>query len=125
MGYIKNILVAIDQLGNTIASGNPDTTISGRTGYYANHAITLTKWYWVMLQYIINFTFYPVDGYGHCHAAYHKEKGETYQPAKGIIVMFILSFITIGSCFIIAPILYILLMLKLVEPKENAELKEE
>jgi hypothetical protein len=28
MEYIKNLLTALDQLGNSIAGGNPDTTIA-------------------------------------------------------------------------------------------------
>jgi len=32
MPYAFNILIAIDQLGNAIADGNPDNTISARVG---------------------------------------------------------------------------------------------
>ena len=117
MSYLGKILIAIDQLGNSIANGNPDCTISGRTGYYANHAIQQTAWYWEMLQSIINFTFYPLDGPDHCHYAYHKEENEDYQPAKGIVIMFILSLITIVSCIILIPFLYMLLGVGLLTPK--------
>jgi len=33
--YIFNILIAIDQLGNTLFFGDPDETISSRVGKYA------------------------------------------------------------------------------------------
>lgn len=32
MKYIKNILVALDQLGNALLGGDPDETISSRAG---------------------------------------------------------------------------------------------
>lgn len=31
-GYVKNVLVAFDLLGNTLAFGDPDETISSRSG---------------------------------------------------------------------------------------------
>jgi len=34
MSYIKNILVSVDQLLNTLLFGNPDETISSRIGKY-------------------------------------------------------------------------------------------
>jgi hypothetical protein len=33
--YLFNILIAIDQLGNTLFFGDPDETISSRVGKYA------------------------------------------------------------------------------------------
>lgn len=114
MSYIKNILISVDQLGNTIAAGNPDATISGRVGYYSNHAIDAVRWYWIMLQFIIDFTFYPVDGPNHCHDSYHREECEDYQPAKGIVIMFLLSLITIASCIPIASLLYLIKVFKTI-----------
>jgi hypothetical protein len=118
MSYLKNILIGIDQLGNTIAGGNPDCTISGRIGYYANHAISVTRWYWIAMQAIVNFTFYPLDGLEHCYYAYQNEEDENYIAPKGVLI-FILSFITIGSCFILAPLHYVLWFFKIVKPKNN------
>jgi len=118
MTYLGRILVAIDQLGNAIAGGNPDCTISGRTGYYANHASYVTRWYWMFMQFVINTTFYPLDGPDHCHYAYHNDESEEYIAPKGFL-MFILSFITIGSCIILAPIHYLLWLFKVVKPKRT------
>ena len=123
MSYLKNILVSIDQLGNAIAGGNPDCTISGRIGYYSNHASHLTRWYWLILQFIVNFTFYPLDGVEHCHYAYHNEENEKYIAPKGFLI-FILSLITIGSCFFLAPLHYTLWLFKIVKPKNYARYKE-
>ncbi len=118
MSYGGNILIAVDQLGNAIAGGNPDCTISGRVGYYSEHANGLVKWYWIMLRVIVNFTFYPLDGPDHCHYAYHNDEGEEYIAPKGFLV-FILSLITIGSCFILAPLHYLLWLFKIVKPKRT------
>lgn len=62
MSYIKNVLVAIDQLGNAICGGNPDVTISARTGYFANISNTKLKPWWRIMEAIINFAFKPIDG---------------------------------------------------------------
>lgn len=123
MSYIFNILISIDQLGNAIAGGNPDCTISGRVGYFANHAMTLTRWYWIMMQFIINRTFFPLDGSDHCHYAYHNDEKEEYI-APNSIMMFILSLITIFVCVIIAPVFYVLLMCGLISPKRNKHYKD-
>jgi len=63
MSWIRGVLVAIDQLGNAIAGGNPDATISARTGYFANENPNKTFiYYWRLMEAIINFAFYPVQG---------------------------------------------------------------
>lgn len=107
MTYIKNILVSIDQLGNTISGGNPDNTISGRIGFFANHAFIYVKWYWLFLQMIVNATFYPLDGPCHCHQAYHNEEDEEYYHVK-FLGLFVLSLITLFSCLIIISPIYVI-----------------
>lgn len=105
MTYVKEILVAIDQLGNAIAGGSSQCTISGRTGYYAINAYASILWYWIALQFIIDFTFYPWDGKGHCFQAYEKEESKFKEVKHAVpLVLFLLSLITICSCLIIAPI---------------------
>ena len=122
MSYFKNIFISIDQLGNAIAGGNPDCTISGRVGYYSEHASILVKWYWVMLKYIVNFTFFPLDGPDHCHYAYHNDESEKYIAPKGLIV-FTLSLITIGACLVLVPINYLLWLFRIIEPKRTEKYK--
>ena len=46
------VLVAIDQLGNAIAGGNPDSTISARVGFFSEMA-KRGKSYWKGLESII------------------------------------------------------------------------
>ena len=74
MNWIVNMLVAVDQLGNAIAGGEPDTTISARIGQQANRAGA--HWFWRLMQGIVNFTFEPIDGPGHCMQAYMNDPNE-------------------------------------------------
>src|SRR5512132_3657047 len=77
MPYWLNVLIAIDQLGNAIAGGNPDNTISGRVGFFASadHASKINS-YWKTLERIIDFTFEPLQGPGHCYRAWKGEADE-------------------------------------------------
>lgn len=59
------VLIAIDQLGNTLAGGHPDSTISARIGYFSENVCSV-KVYWKNLERIIDFTFFPIDGPKHC-----------------------------------------------------------
>lgn len=108
MTYAKAVLVGIDQLGNAIAGGNPDCTISGRIGYYQEHARRPYVWYWNMLAFVVNLTFYPWDGPGHCAQAYEKEKDEDHFITNNPIALFLLSIFTLGSCLIMMPIFWII-----------------
>jgi len=76
MSYLKRVLIAVDQLGNAIAGGNQDATISGRVGYFASNANTTVRLYWLLMQFIIDATFYPLDGFNHCLDSYLKNKNE-------------------------------------------------
>jgi len=118
MTYIKNILIAIDQVGNTLAAGNPDNTISGRTGYFAKYAKDYARWYWLTLQLIINVTFFPFDGWGHCAMAYELEIDEEfYYARKAALVVF--GFIAVGSCLILIAPFYLIYGIKLLIKMNN------
>ena len=56
MRYIYNILIAIDQLGNALAGGYHDTSISARVGFFAREA-KHGRIYWQFLEKVIDFTF--------------------------------------------------------------------
>ncbi|MFC3151319.1 hypothetical protein ACFOEK_09805 [Litoribrevibacter euphylliae] len=79
MSWPNAVLVAIDQLGNAIAGGNPDATVSARVGFFSIHAKKPYIWYWKALAEIIDFAFYPVDGPNHCVDSYRADKDELYQ----------------------------------------------
>ncbi len=101
------VLVAIDQLGNAIAGGNPDSTISARVGYFSEMA-SRGKAYWKSLEAIIDFAFYPIDGPRHCYQAWQAEDEHFWRGSD--FMRFILSVIIIIACPVIAILLYILVL---------------
>jgi len=54
LDYLFRVLVAIDQLANTLLGGRPDHTISGRVGYHALQGKTWAK----AAERVINFLFF-------------------------------------------------------------------
>jgi hypothetical protein len=106
MSYWLNVLIAIDQLGNAIAGGNPDNTISGRVGFFASdlHQSKI-KAYWKALERIIDFTFAPLQGPGHCLHAWEGEQDETDTEAT-YIARILLSVFVVAGCFLIGIVLW-------------------
>lgn len=102
MPYWLNVLLAIDQLGNAIAAGNPDNTISARVGYFASadHPSKI-KSYWKTLEWIIDFTFKPIQGLGHCHSAWLAEADETDTQGT-YIARIVLGVFVAAGCIVIS-----------------------
>ena len=120
MGFLGNFFVSIDQLGNVIAGGNPDNTISSRVGFYNKHNNVGEKapFQWIIFEKIINFTFYPIDGEDHCHEAFHNDAGEEFDnDTNNILVAILATIIIIPSCVLIALVLYFLYLFGIVSPK--------
>lgn len=120
MKYILNLLISIDQLGNVIAGGNPDNTISARVGFYNYHyseekKVTL---FWKVFEFVIDTTFWPIDGPNHCHEAYHNDAGEFFDTGTKDWAVAVLSVFIIGSCVFIAGLLYTLYVVNLISPKK-------
>ncbi len=120
MGILSNFFVSIDQLGNVLAGGNPDNTISSRVGYYTEEYYSADKipLKWRLFRNLINFTFYPIDGEGHCKEAYYNDAGEEFDDKTSDFAIAILAIIIIPSCIIIAILLYTLYLFKIVSPKQ-------
>jgi len=95
--WINGVLVAVDQLGNAIAGGNPDATISARTGYFARVEETPFRPYWKLMERIIDFTFLPIDGPDHCYNAYLADKDEKNEEGSDLM-RGLLGVIIIGVC---------------------------
>jgi len=116
-----NLLISVDQLGNTISGGNPDSTISARVGYFTqNRDETNMFYYWKGLEKLINFSFYPLDGQDHCHQAYNKEGGKAYVKTGKDWMRFALSFIIITSCIgIIIPLVYPITFIFRIKPNPD------
>ncbi len=121
MSFIGKFLVAIDQLGNVLAGGNPDNTISARVGYFANFGVRRYRWYWKILEKIIDITFYPLDGKRHCLQAYYNDAGEEFKPGGYAWIYFFLNILIILSCIPLFVLFYLLFLLG-VRPKENIKL---
>ena len=47
--WFWNLLISLDQLGNSLLGGSPDETISARAGRYAGKL-----WYWTGLAWVLN-----------------------------------------------------------------------
>jgi hypothetical protein len=108
MPYFKNVLVAVDQLGNALCGGNPDNTISARVGYFSEVNRTVSKYFWQGLAKIINFTFWPVDGPDHCKQAFEADPEEAFSDNNSDFFRVLISIIIIASCIPISLVLYTL-----------------
>jgi len=120
MNYLVNLFVSIDQLGNVLAGGNPDNTISSRVGYYTEKYYDSNKvpFKWRTLRNIINFTFYPVDGKNHCKEAYFNDAGEEFDKGTSDIAVAFLAILIIISCIFISILLYLLFAFGIVSPRK-------
>ncbi|CAL2104079.1 conserved protein of unknown function [Tenacibaculum sp. 190130A14a] len=120
MNFFVNFLVAIDQLGNVLAGGNPDNTISSRVGYYTEKYYPANKipLKWRIFRDIIDFTFYPIDGKNHCKEAYFNDAGEEFDTGTNDFAVAVLAILIIISCVFITFLLYFLYLLGIVSPKK-------
>lgn len=123
MTYLKNILFALDKLGNAISGGNHKCTISGRIGYYCVNAIAAVKWFWLFLQSIVDFAFYPIDGKGHCKQAYLKEQTNEFYKLNSfkLLALFVLTFVTLIACVAISVLTWSYYLIKLFYKKITLE----
>lgn len=103
MTWGRNVLTSIDCLGNALSGGRWDITISARVGWLAY--IRKTK-LGKFLKVVVDFTFYPIDGYGHCYWAYVGMKDR--QPTEGrVSARIALAIITTAGCIIIYPFILV------------------
>ncbi len=69
-GWIWAVFVGLDQLGNALAGGHPDITVSARLGYLGRfHA---RGWFLLMAR-LVDWAFYPADGRDHCVDSWVRE----------------------------------------------------
>ena len=97
-----NVLIAIDQLGNAIAAGKPDVTISARVGEFAQRKKDRMWGYWKFLEGVINWAFKPINGDNHCACAYKDLERDDRDSEGNDIARFILSIFILISCPLIA-----------------------
>lgn len=70
-GDVKNVLVVLDCLGNTLAGGDPDETISSRSGKAEGYEQGLGRWGWGCRM----CSFLAVFQKDHCAKALNRLKG--------------------------------------------------
>lgn len=112
MTYAREILLAIDKLGNAIAGGNHRCTISARVGYFQYNAVWPLIIWWKLLAFMIDFTFFPLDDHHHCREAWKKEQDETFKDHGNVVVVFLLSIIVLFSCIILSIIFWTIHIVK-------------
>lgn len=104
-----DLLLGIDRFGNALSGGNYRATISGRIGWFAKNK---NNKYWLFLQKVVDNTFRPIEGPGHCARAAKVEKGIKYRRGNDV-ALFLLSSITLTTClFILMPIVYLMSLVK-------------
>ena len=75
--YVRNILVGIDQLVNTIIGGDPDETISSRIGKCQRGDFGRAVWYFTYLPRVfVDLVFYYFDGPNHCRNNIEEDEGK-------------------------------------------------
>lgn len=70
MSKVLEILIKIDEKANHLTGGHKDLTISARIGYQARSSPLWSRMYWVLLEWMVNTAFEPVDGPDHCYKAF-------------------------------------------------------
>ena len=92
-GWLYTVLIAIDQLGNALAGGYADSTISARVGYNARNSAPVRQNYWRLLEWVINYSFLPLDGPDHCYQAYLAGNNTYYRDGSDLKRVVLSSFI--------------------------------
>lgn len=102
-GYVHNLPLSLDQFGNAVFDGNPDSTVSARTGYFAARG---SQRFWIIQERLINYAFKPLDGPNHCRQAWQADKDEDFY-AAGFIAKTAMALTIIPLCFLIGTALRI------------------
>lgn len=102
---VIDVLLNIDRLGNAIAGGNYKNTVSGRVG---GLSLISTNRTWKVLEGIIDFTFKPIDGKGHCYGAYVweiEDDAPRFHRRSSDISIALLSLLVVPACLLLAPVI--------------------
>ncbi len=105
------ILLNLDRLGNALAGGHYQATVSARVGYFA---MTKANPYWLVLEKVINETFRPLDGPDHCWKAYQWEAGfkvRKYRRSSDIALT-ILSVFVLSGCLVLMPLVWLYVVIR-------------
>lgn len=74
--WLHEVLLAKDRLGNAMAGGWSENTVSGRVGYFAvtTDMHSSQGKFWRYLAHTVDWAFEPIDGPVHCFQAYRGEQ---------------------------------------------------
>jgi hypothetical protein len=101
--YLMNLLEGADKFLNAFVGGNNEVTISARVGYYSQKYPD--NWFWVTCRKMIDISFYPYQGWGHCVLASENETDKYFN--EGGVLSSILLFVgTFIVCVILSIISY-------------------
>lgn len=75
MTKLLNVLIAVDQLANTVLAGTPDETLSSRA-YRCGVIATSPKRRWVITHAVVNKLFFWQ--HEHCKKAYESERNRSH-----------------------------------------------
>ena len=109
---LGNILNAASQLGNACSGGKSSITISARIGERNWNKETKgynrnAHWFWRTCLWIVDNTFFPVDGAKHCLKAYGSDEHEDFAFLKGNWTrLVIFTTLMLLVCGLLAPIFW-------------------
>lgn len=75
--YFWNLLIALDQLINSVLFGDPDETLSARTHRNAEDG----QWFWRALRWLIDLMF-RWESPNHCRESYENEMARAQLPQE-------------------------------------------
>jgi uncharacterized membrane protein len=103
--WLVNTFKAQDRFLNALCGGHADNTISARVGYHITAGGHWHSPFWRGLALMIDSTFKPIDGDGHCEQAYAQEKNYFYSHSGNDVARAILGVIVFLSCLLLWPII--------------------
>lgn len=106
-GFLQ-LMHSLDCFLNAVSDGHYKATISGRVGRFE-----LTKphsRYWKTLGKVIDETFRPLQGGGHCYKEYlwEKRNGITHERGNDVALAVLGIGVIVFCLFVLAPIIYIM-----------------
>lgn len=98
--WLANVSTAISRLANATSGGDCRCSVSGRVGHFSRKK--KNSRYWRNMERLIDHTFEPIDGEGHCLQAMGREAGFKHGHDVGLVVLTMVA--AIGCLLIWLPI---------------------